>query len=284
MKNKKQQIVNITENNHFDIKTNSRLKTDAFHSGLGATLEQWDGENWLTIAFASRFLNNHEGKYSTKEHELLRVVWATEHFKNYLYGAEFEIVIDHKALLSALNANQSNKTMHSRLTRWVNRPLLFNFKIKHIPGKEMGFTDLLSRLPSGKALPTSHYDSEFVVATVQKIVENLSVNSDCKNNNCKKNELYNLVDVYTISNLDCSNPMSGKKELSLSIHRSFFSNILNYVNDTVRICNYNHSRSESCTNGCVPLNLSKFDFNYYYLSDKTFLFFLASQYFQLISR
>ena len=36
----KQQIVNITENNHFDIKRMSRLKTDASHSGLGATLEQ----------------------------------------------------------------------------------------------------------------------------------------------------------------------------------------------------------------------------------------------------
>ena len=168
----KQQIVNITGNNHFDIKRMSRLKTDASHSGLGATLEQWDGENWVTIKFASRFLNNHESKYSTSVLELLGVVWATEHFKNYLYGAEFEIVTDHKALLSALNANQSNKTMHSRLTRWVNRLLPFDFKIKHIPRKEMGFTDLLSRLPSGKALPTSHYDSEFVVATVQKIVEN----------------------------------------------------------------------------------------------------------------
>ena len=150
--------------------------------------------------------------------------------------------------------------MHSRLIRWVNRLLPFNFKIKHIPGKEMGFTDLLSRLPSGKALPTSHYDSEFVVATVQKIVENLCVSSDCK-----KNKVYNPLDVNTIS----------KKELSLSIQRSFFSNILNYVNDTIRICNSNHSRSESCTSGCVPLNLSKFDFNYFHLSDKTFLFFLA---------
>ena len=97
-----------------------------------------------------------------------------------MYGAQFEIVMDHKALLSALNANQSYKTMHSRLPRWVNRLLPFNFKIKHIPGKEMGFTDSLSRLPSRKALPTSHNDSEFIVATVQKIVENLSVNSDCK--------------------------------------------------------------------------------------------------------
>ena len=158
----------------------SRLKTDASHSGLGAHLEQWDGEKWLTIEFASRFLNNHESKYSTNELELLGVVWATEHFKNYLYGAEFEIVTDHKALLSALNANQSNKTMHSRLFRWVNQLLPFNFKIKHIPGKEMGFTYLFSRLPSGKAMPASQYDREFVVTTVEKIENNLSVNIDCK--------------------------------------------------------------------------------------------------------
>ena len=249
----------------------SRLKTDASHSGLGATLEQWKGENWLTIAFTSRFLNSHETKYSTNEFELLGVVWDTEHFKNYLNGTEFEILTDHKVLLSASNA----KTMHSRLTRWVNRLLPFNFKIKHIPGKEMGFTDLLSRLPSRKALPTSHYDSEFVVATVKKIVDNLSVNIDCKKNNCTKNELYNPVDVNTISNLDCNSPMGGKKELTLRNHRSFCSNILNCVNETIGICNSNHSRSESCTSVCIPLNLSKFDLNYFYLSDKTYLFFLA---------
>ena len=58
--------------------------------------------------------------YSTNELELLGVVWATEHLESFLYGAEFEIVTDHKALLSALNANQSNNTMHRKLTRWVN--------------------------------------------------------------------------------------------------------------------------------------------------------------------
>ena len=70
----KKQIVNITENNRFDIKRMSRLKTDASHSGLGAILEQWDEENWLTIAFASQFLNSHETKYSTNELEMLGVV------------------------------------------------------------------------------------------------------------------------------------------------------------------------------------------------------------------
>ena len=124
------------------MKRTSRLKTDASHSEwLRATIKQWDGENWLTKAFASRFLNSQERKYTTNELKLLGVVWATEHFKNYLCGAEFEIVTYHKALLSALNANQSNKIMHSRLSRQVNRLLPFNFKIKHIPGKDMGFTN-----------------------------------------------------------------------------------------------------------------------------------------------
>ena len=46
--------------------------------------------------FASRFLNPHESKYSTNELELLGVVLAVEHYKNYLYGSEFEVITDHK--------------------------------------------------------------------------------------------------------------------------------------------------------------------------------------------
>ena len=115
----KAEIVNNTQNSHFDIKEKTRLKTDASHNEIGATLEQLQGDQWKTIAFASRFLNNHEMKYSTNELELLGVVWAFEHFRNYLYGTKFQIVTDHKSLLSALSANHENKTMHSRLTRWV---------------------------------------------------------------------------------------------------------------------------------------------------------------------
>ena len=115
-------------------------------------------------------------KYSTNKLELLGVMWASKHFINYVY-AEFAIVMDHKALLSALSANHGNKTVQSRLTRWVNRSLSFNFKISHIPGKDMGFTDLLSRLPSGKALPPSHYDGNFAVASIDKI-QNILSNRD----------------------------------------------------------------------------------------------------------
>ena len=77
----KREIVNITENRHFDIKEKTRLETDASYNGLGATLQQLQGEQWKTIAFASRFLNNHKLKYSTNDGELLGVVWASEHFR-----------------------------------------------------------------------------------------------------------------------------------------------------------------------------------------------------------
>ena len=170
----KQENVNLTENAHFDVKRNTRIKTDASHNGLRASLEQLHGNDWKTISFASHFLNPHESKYSTNKLELLGVVWAVEHYKNCLHGSEFEVITDHKALHSALSPNHGNKTYHSRLTRWVDRLLTFNFTIKHLAGKNMGFTDLICRIPSGKALPIFHYDQEFVVANLNRITKSIN--------------------------------------------------------------------------------------------------------------
>ena len=170
----KQEIINLTENTHFDVKRKTRVKTNASHNGLGAFLEQLHGSDWKTISFASRFLNPYESKYSTNKLELLGVVWAVEHYKNFLYGSDFEVITDHKALLFALSTNHGNKTYHSRLTRWVDRLLPFNFTIKHLAGTDMGFTDLISRIPSGKTLPTLQYDEEFVVANINKIIKSIN--------------------------------------------------------------------------------------------------------------
>ena len=109
-----------------------------------------------------------------------------------------------------------------------------------------------------------------------KILENFTVNNDRKKKNCKKNELYNQVDANSVINLHYKNPMGGKKELALHIQLSFFGNVLNYVTDTIRICNSNHSRAESCTSGCIPLNLSKFNLNQFLLSERSYCFFLSN--------
>ena len=149
----KEALQKITEIGHFRRDAPVRIICDASKEGLGAVLQQQSELGWKPICFASRFLSEFESKYSTNELELLAVIWAIEHFRNYVYGTEFEVVSDHRALLSVLKANRSNKTFSSRLTRWVDRLLPFQFKVVHAPGRTMGMADYLSRHPTSLNQP-----------------------------------------------------------------------------------------------------------------------------------
>ena len=113
----KEQIAKTTENKHFNTELETRIKCDASRKGLGYALEQRTPNGWRTVAFASRFLNSVEDRYSINELELLGVVWSVEHFKYYLYGKPFTVITDHRALLSIMRENRSNKSYNSRLTR-----------------------------------------------------------------------------------------------------------------------------------------------------------------------
>ena len=73
------------------------------------------------------------------------------------------MVTDHKALVSFLNGNnKKNKTMFSRLTRWI-------YRIEHMPWAKIGLADYLSRHPVGKATRVSLYENSFTVAKLQSI-------------------------------------------------------------------------------------------------------------------
>ena len=85
---------------------------------------------------------------------ILEVVWASENFKYYLYGAHFTLQMDQQALVSALKENRENKTYQSRQIKWVDRLLPFHFSHEHIPGKNRGFVDYLSRNPTALAAPS----------------------------------------------------------------------------------------------------------------------------------
>ena len=79
-----------------------------------------------------------------------------ERFKHYLVGKEIMIATDHKKLRLALEGSpRSNKTYQSQLTRWVDRLLPYQFKILHIPEKDMEIVDYLSREPNGDLWPES---------------------------------------------------------------------------------------------------------------------------------
>ena len=144
-----EEIKKVVELSHFKRNQEIRIICDASKQGLGAVLQQIQNNGeWKPICFASRFLTNFEAKYSINELELLAIVWAVEHFKNYVYGVKFKIISDHKTIMTVSKPNRGNKTFSSRLTRWVDRLLPFEFEVVHVAGRTLGMADYLSRHPS----------------------------------------------------------------------------------------------------------------------------------------
>lgn len=55
------------------------------------------------------------------EKECLAILWGMEHYKYFLYGANFEVITDHKAL-EILNKGEINSL---RIQRWMDRMSLY---------------------------------------------------------------------------------------------------------------------------------------------------------------
>ncbi len=151
---------NIAATAYFDNNLPTQITCDASLDGLAAALEQCDVLNtdWKPIAFPSRVLNTAEKKYATNKLHVLAIVWATAHYRNFISGQYFTIITDHQALLSGLKPNWGKTTYFSRLTRWVNKLLPFDFDINHKPWSKMQIVDYLSRCPTEEATPISHYE------------------------------------------------------------------------------------------------------------------------------
>ena len=82
---------------------------------MGAILSQTDSEEKEhPISYVSRSRNPPEKNYGSCEGECLAVVWAVQHFREYLFGQLFTLVTDHEPLRWLM---LTNKTM-GKLARW----------------------------------------------------------------------------------------------------------------------------------------------------------------------
>ena len=108
-------------------------------------------------------------KYSVGELELLAVVWGIEQFGFYLYGKQIQLFSDHQALEPLLKRNKTNKQYSARLTRWLDRLNHFDISPKFTAGKEIKFTDFISRNPTEIAEPEETYEEEFVINAIAQL-------------------------------------------------------------------------------------------------------------------
>ena len=129
------------------------LSTDASDIGLGAVLEQLNGNAWQPLSFFSRQLTAAEKKYSAFDRELLALFAAVRHFRHILEGRSFQVFTDHKPLVDALHKRSDPWT--GRQQRQLSFVSEFNLEIHHISGKINVTADCLSRASVG-AVQSAH--------------------------------------------------------------------------------------------------------------------------------
>ena len=118
------------------------LDTDACFNSVGSVLSQMENGLERPVAFSSRLLSAHEKGYCVTRKELLAICVAVEHFKPYLYGKQFLIRTDHKALEFL---GSSSKAISPQFQTWMDLLSSFNFKIEFRRGIDHGNADGMSR-------------------------------------------------------------------------------------------------------------------------------------------
>lgn len=140
------------------------LTTDASEVAIGAVLSQGPIGSDKPIAYASRTLTDTEKRYSTIERELLAIVWATKHFRPYLYGHKFDIYTDHRPLVWLYQLKEPN----SKLTRWRLRLQEYDFNVIFKNGKQNVTADALSRIRLNALRGGDDLDNSSMIVNIDK--------------------------------------------------------------------------------------------------------------------
>ncbi|KRX23801.1 Transposon Ty3-G Gag-Pol polyprotein [Trichinella nelsoni] len=106
------------------------LDVNASEDAIGAVLSQQDERGPPgVIAYASRSLSRAERSYCATRREMLALVWATRHFRPYLYGRWV----------------RNFREPEGQVARWLEKLAEFDFEVVHRPGKKHQNADALSR-------------------------------------------------------------------------------------------------------------------------------------------
>ena len=81
--------------------------------------------------------------YSSFEGECLAVVWATSHFRPYLFGNSFHLVTEHEPLKWIMTTIK----LTGKLARWSLLLQEYDFTVEHQKGVENTNADCLNRYP-----------------------------------------------------------------------------------------------------------------------------------------
>ena len=123
------------------------LAVDASLEGWGAILGQEDKKGKKHPSrYESGLWNKAEAGYDATKRECRAVLKAVRKVRYWLYGIHFVLETDANVLVAQLNRSATDLP-GSLVTRWIAYIRLFDFEVRHVPGKKHTAADGLSQRP-----------------------------------------------------------------------------------------------------------------------------------------
>ena len=159
------------------------LESYTSQEGVGGTLLQKQGNEWVVIDYHSKRLPQSAKNVGITELELTRLLVNIHSFMHLLCNRYFEVLIDHKAIEYMIKSKTESPT--TRLKTLLLKLSEYTIDLKYQKGSEMHMSDVLSRLQNIADTPDNkdiiplnflqHFTPNCIEHAYSHLVENLYV-------------------------------------------------------------------------------------------------------------
>ena len=158
-----------------------QLESDTSREGVGGTLLQKQGDEWVVIGYHSKRLPKSAKNFGVTELELTGLLVNIHSFIQLLCNIYFEVLVDHKAIEYMIKSKTESPMM--RLKTLLLKLSKYTIDLKYQKGSEMHTSDTLSRLHNFTDTPDQkdvmplnflqHFTPHYIEHSYSHLVENL---------------------------------------------------------------------------------------------------------------
>ena len=159
------------------------LESDTSQEGVGGTLLQKQGNEWVVIGYHSKRLPQSAENFGITELELTGLLVNIHGFMQLLCNRYFEVLVNHKATEYMIKSKTEFPT--TRLETLLLKLSEYTIDLKYQKGSEMHTSDALNRLQNIADMPDNkdiiplnvlqHFTPNYIEHAYSHLVENLYV-------------------------------------------------------------------------------------------------------------
>ena len=158
-----------------------QLKSDTLREGVGGTLLQKQGDEWVVIGYHSKRLPKSAKNFGITELELTGLLVNIHGFMQLLCNRYFEVLVDHKAIKYMIKSKTESPM--TRLKTLLLKLSEYTIELNYQKGSEMYTSNALSRLHNFTDTPDQkdiiplnflqHFTPHYIEHSYSHLVENL---------------------------------------------------------------------------------------------------------------